>query len=77
MNDEHAGGAGLGPAGAPRASRESAAKKEGAHEGTMGSLMLYQPRVSSRSSGASAAAERPLIASPSPCETRASTSASR
>ena len=31
----------------------------------------YQPRVSSSSSGASAAAERPLIASPSPRETRA------
>ena len=27
----------------------------------MGSLMLYQPRVSRRSSGASPAAERPLI----------------
>src|SRR5207248_1425296 len=37
----------------------------------------YQPRVSSRSSGASPAAESPLIASPRPCETRASTSASR
>jgi hypothetical protein len=36
----------------------------------------YQPRDSSNSSGASAAAERPLIASPRPRETRARTSAS-
>src|SRR5262249_58934206 len=36
----------------------------------------YQPRVSSSSSGRSAAAERPLIASPSPRETRARISAS-
>jgi hypothetical protein len=38
---------------------------------------LYQPRVSSSSSGASAAADSPLIASPSPRETRARMSASR
>src|SRR6266540_418080 len=37
----------------------------------------YQPRVSSSSSGASVAAESPLIASPSPRETRARISASR
>ena len=37
---------------------------------------VYQPRVSRSSSGASVAVERPLIASPRPCETRASTSAS-
>ena len=36
----------------------------------------YQPRVSSSSSGASAAADRPLIASPSPRDTRARISAS-
>src|SRR6188508_1564681 len=37
----------------------------------------YQPRVSSSSSGGMPAAARPVIASPRPCETRASTSASR
>ena len=52
-------------------------EKEGAHGGNPVSPMLYQPRVSSKSSGASAAADRPLIASPRPCETRASTAASR
>src|ERR1700693_4705277 len=39
-------------------------------------LRHYQPRVSSSSSGGSVAVERPVIASPRPCETRASTSAS-
>ena len=38
---------------------------------------VYQPRVSSSSSGASAAVESPRIGSPSPAETRASTSGSR
>src|SRR5262245_46879367 len=37
----------------------------------------YQPLVSSSSSGGIPAAERPVIASPRPCETRARTSASR
>ena len=37
----------------------------------------YQPRVSSSSSGGMPAVARPVIASPRPCETRASTSASR
>jgi hypothetical protein len=36
----------------------------------------YQPLVSSSSSGRSAAAERPLMASPRPCETRARISGS-
>jgi hypothetical protein len=76
MNDEHAGGAGLARREPSREASEGC-EKEGAHGGNPVSPVLYQPRVSSRSSGASAAAERPLIASPRPCETRASTSASR
>jgi hypothetical protein len=41
-----------------------------------GDRAAYQPRVSSSSSGRSAAADRPLIASPSPRDTRARMSAS-
>src|SRR5207253_9618386 len=54
----HAGGAGLCPAGAQKRVAKTLRKRSGLMGGTLGSPVLYQPRVSSSSSGDSDAAAR-------------------